>query len=315
MAPLSPGKDTTTGHWEMAGIVLNRAFHTFPPEFPSFPAELVTAFEAAIGKKILGNCSASGTEIIRELAEEHMRTGFPICYTSADSVFQIAAHEDIIPPDLLYAMCAIARKLCDAYQVARIIARPFAGKPGYFVRTERRKDFSIALPGPSLLDHLQTQGIKTVGVGKIGNIFNESGLTENYSDKGNAACLDRIDRLLPADSDQPDFIFANLVDTDMLYGHRRDAAGYLQAVSAIDDQLGKWLPGLSEKDLLIITADHGCDPTYRGTDHTREYAPLLSFSPGKPGQNLGIRKSFADIARTLTDFFQIAPFSRGVGFF
>jgi phosphopentomutase len=314
MVPQSPGKDTITGHWEMAGIVLDRAFHTFPPEFPSFPPELVAAFEAAIDRKILGNCSASGTEIIRELGAEHMRTGRPICYTSADSVFQIAAHADIIPQDLLYEMCAIARKLCDAYQVARIIARPFTGEPGRFKRTERRKDFSIALPGPSLLDHLSAHGVQTVGVGKIGNIFNESGLIENYGDKSNTVCLDRISRLLQVNSDKPGFIFANLVDTDMLYGHRRDVRGYLEAVSEIDDRLGVWLPRLAEKDLLIITADHGCDPTFRGTDHTREYVPLLSFSPGKPGRSLGIRKGLADIAQTVAEFFQAPPFSKGVGF-
>ena len=314
MVQLSPGKDTTTGHWEMAGIVLNRAFQTFPPRFPSFPPELVAAFEAAINRKILGNRSASGTEIIRELGAEHMRTGRPICYTSADSVFQIAAHEDIIPPDQLYQMCTLARKLCNVYQVARVIARPFTGAPDHFVRTERRKDFSIELPGPSLLDHLSAHGIQTIGVGKIGNIFNDSGLSENYADKGNTICLDRITRLLQADSDKPGFIFANLIDTDMLYGHRRDPRGYLAAVSEIDDRLGEWLPRLSEKDLLIITADHGCDPTYQGTDHTREYVPLLHFSPKKQGRSLGIRKGLADIAQTLAEFFQVPSFSKGVGF-
>jgi phosphopentomutase len=314
MAQISAGKDTTTGHWEIAGIILKEPFNTFPAAYPSFPGPLVQAFEAAIGRRILGNCSASGTEIIQKLGEEHMRTGFPICYTSADSVFQIAAHEEIIPVEDLYRMCVTARSLCDSYRVARVIARPFTGTAGRFVRTERRKDFSIQLPGQSVLDHLLANGVKTVGIGKIGYIFNECGLADSYLDKGNRACLDRMLRLLQSEPERPTCLFVNLVDTDMLYGHRRDPHGYHEAVSEIDGRLGEIILLLAENDLLVVTADHGCDPTHKGTDHTREYVPLLSYRPQKVGRSLGIRKGLADIAATLTKFFNAPPFSSGASF-
>lgn len=303
LAEKSPGKDTTTGHWELAGIVLERPFHTFPPDYPSFPLDLVQAFEKETGRKILGNKAASGTEIIQELGEEHMRTGNPICYTSADSVFQIAAHEEVIPLEELYRICMVARRLCDPLNVARVIARPFVGKPGSFIRTKNRKDFSLPLPAPSLLNVLKSSGVRTIGVGKIGNIFNDSGLEENYPDKGNPACLDRTLSLMKREKSGEEFMFVNLVDTDMVYGHRRDVLGYFQAVSEIDRALGRMLPLLQEEDCLMVTADHGCDPTFKGTDHTREYVPLLVYQPGIRGKALGIRKTFSDVASFVCQYF------------
>jgi phosphopentomutase len=314
MMPSSPGKDTTTGHWEIAGLVLDKPFFTFPGEYPSFPAELVRAFEKAAGREILGNKAASGTDIIQDLGEEHLRTGNPICYTSADSVFQIAAHEEIIPPAGLYDLCETARKLCDPLRVARVIARPFTGKPGAFKRTGNRRDFSISLPGRSILDLLQETGVRTVGVGKIGNIFNESGIDESYHDAGNPACLARTTELLDHPSRGDEFIFVNLVDTDMIFGHRRDPEGYCNAVQAVDEGIFRMLNLLDGEDLLIISADHGCDPTYKGTDHTREYVPVLAYRPGRKGRSVGIRESFADVAQTAADFFGAPPVPAGKSF-
>lgn len=300
----SPGKDTTTGHWEIAGIELAKPFHTFPPAYPSFPRELIAALEEQMGRAILGDKAASGTVIIEELGEEHMRTGKPIVYTSGDSVLQIAAHEEIIPPTELYRYCEIARRLCDPYQVGRVIARPFVGKPGGFVRTSGRRDFSIELPAPSILDHLSDRGVKTIAVGKIGDIFNEHGIALSFHDKGNTACLDRTQALLAEGPDggetSPDeFIFVNLVDTDMVYGHRRDVDGYCRAVAEIDDRLPLLMESMGRGDLLIVTADHGCDPTFKGTDHTREYVPLVAYRKGVAGGSLGVRKGFADVAQTI----------------
>lgn len=312
MAEASPGKDTTTGHWELAGIILDKAFPVFPAEYPSFPAELTDAFEKETGLKILGNKAASGTAIIDELGEEHMRTGYPICYTSADSVFQIAAHEKIIPVEELYSICEAARKICDPYMVGRVIARPFEGEPGSFTRTSRRHDYSIALPEESILDHLRAQGVKTTGVGKIGDIFNLQGIDETWPDKGNEACIERLAGLLknPA-PENGEFIFVNLVDTDMIYGHRRDVQGYHDAVAAVDQALPGLMELLDEGDLLAVTADHGCDPAFRGTDHTREYVPLLWYLKGESGQEFGIRSSFTDLAQSLTAFFNVNPFKKG----
>ncbi|RKX77429.1 MAG: phosphopentomutase [Spirochaetes bacterium] len=335
MAERSPGKDTTTGHWEIAGIVLDKPFRIFPQDYPSFPEELVIAFEQKTGCKMLGNKAASGTVIIEELGNEHIETGYPICYTSADSVFQIAAHEGVIPVDELYRICEAARKLCDRYNVARVIARPFVGKPGGFKRTGARKDFSIALPEKCLMDHLSASGIKTIGVGKIGSLFNEQGLTESYHDSGNPACLERTISLMSSPSSEPEFLFVNLVDTDMLYGHRRDVGGYFQAVNEIDTALSEMIGLVKKGDLLVITADHGCDPAYRGTDHTREYVPLLVYRGGrcmesggeatdvKKGsdpestgamRNLGIRESFADVAQSICSWFSLSPIKEGVSF-
>ena len=275
MMEKSPGKGTTTGHWEIAGIELKKAFYTFPPDYPSFPEKLISAFKKKTGLDVLGNKAASGTVIIQELGEKHIKTGFPIVYTSADSVFQIAAHEDVIPIEKLYKLCKITRKLCDPYQVARIIARPFIGSPGNFTRTKRRKDYSISKPEKCILEHFQKNGIETIGIGKIGNIFNEEGLTKNLPEKGNSACMKITLETLKTKNKKPEFIFINLVDTDMLYGHRRNVKGYFNAVSEIDTWLDQVLALLKNEDLLIITADHGCDPAFKGSDHKRAHFPLL----------------------------------------
>ena len=314
MAERSPGKDTTTGHWEIAGIILDTPFHVFPAGPPSFPAELLDAFVRRIGRGVLGNRAASGTQIIAELGEEHLRTGKPIVYTSGDSVFQIAAHEEVIPVDELYRICTVVRELCDPYQVGRVIARPFEGGPGSFVRTNRRRDFSIALPGQTMLDHLSGQGVRTIAVGKIGDIFNEQGIAESHHDKGNRACLDRTLALLERASSGPELIFVNLVDTDMIYGHRRDVEGYYRAVAEIDSALPAVVGAMEEGDLLLLTADHGCDPTFRGTDHTREHVPLLAFRKGGRGAELGIRTGFSDIAATVEELFGNTPQTSGVSF-
>jgi phosphopentomutase len=315
LKPASPGKDTTTGHWEIAGLILEKPFFTFPADYPSFPAELVADFEKGTGRKILGNRAASGTEIIRDLGEEHLRTGNPICYTSADSVFQVAAHEEIIPLEELYEICETARRLCDPLGVSRVIARPFTGKAGAFTRTAGRRDFSISLPGPTILNRLQESGVHTVGVGKIGNIFNESGLDESPHDTGNPACLARtIEILRRPPRSGGEFVFVNLVDTDMIFGHRRDPEGYCGAVGLVDEGIFRIRELLGEDDLFIISADHGCDPTFPGTDHTREFVPLLACRRGLKGGPLGIRDTFADVAATAADFFGLPPVGAGVSF-
>ncbi len=309
---VSPGKDTTTGHWELAGLELENPFFTFPPEYPSFPEELTSELTRRTGRGVIGNCAASGTAIIDELGAQHMQTGDLICYTSADSVFQIAAHEEIVPLEELYSICAIARELCDTYSLARVIARPFIGKPGDFSRTKNRRDFSLALPGETILEHLNKAGVNTVGVGKIGDIFNEKGLSESYHDKGNPACLERTKELLarkPAAGGE--FLFVNLVDTDMIYGHRRDPQGYHDAVAAVDKKIPELIDLLGEDELLIITADHGCDPTFRGTDHTREYVPMLLYRKGAVPGSLGIRRGFYDLAASLADYFESGAFPKG----
>jgi phosphopentomutase len=299
-ALLSPGKDTTTGHWEMAGIILAQPF---PIYRSGFPPDVIEGFEAAIGRKVLGNYPASGTEIIQELGEEHMKTGRPIVYTSADSVFQIAAHEDVIPVAELYRMCEIARKQLDGpHRVGRVIARPFVGVPGNFKRTERRKDYAIDPPEPTVMDRLMEKGISTFGVGKIHDIFCGHGLAGYVKTKGNA---DGIEKTIEAMGKQPaGLIFTNLVDFDMLYGHRNDLEGYARALEESDEGLGRVIALLQQSDLLLLTADHGCDPGYPGTDHTREYAPVLAYGRrAKCGVNLGTRESLADVAQTIADSF------------
>lgn len=315
MKEKSPGKDTTTGHWEMAGIVLDEPFSVFSQQYPSFPEELVQEFckRAGVGG-ILGNKASSGTEIIAEFGEEHERTGWPICYTSADSVFQIAANTAVIPLQELYRECEIARELCDAYQIGRVIARPFVGTAGNYTRTRDRHDFSIALPQQSILDHLQKSGIRTQAVGKIGSIFNESGITDSFHDSGNPACIERMLALAKQEQDEDRFIFINLVDTDMLYGHRRDVKGYAEAVNRIDEAVGMLMEELKEGDLLVITGDHGCDPTYAGTDHTREFVPLLWYEKGAEPRNIGIRESFSDMSQSICSFFGVKPMRHGVSF-
>lgn len=314
MREKSPGKDTTTGHWEIAGLELTKPFTVFSPEYPSFPEKLTDDFSKAAGRGILGNIAASGTVIIEELGEEHMKTGKPIVYTSGDSVFQIAAHEDVIPVEELYKMCSIARDLCDDYQVGRVIARPFVGTPGNFTRTGGRRDFSIAYDGVSLFDFLKERGVNTVGVGKIGDIFGERGIQDSYHDKGNPACIVRTEALLKEKTDKKEFIFVNYVDTDMNYGHRRDPEGYHDAVKAVDEHLLRVMEILGDDDLLIVTADHGCDPTFKGTDHTREHVPLLSFTKGGGGKSLGIREQFSDVAASIAGFFGYEGFPAGKSF-
>ncbi len=313
MREISPGKDTTTGHWELAGLRLEQPFFTFPPEYPSFPEELVKAFEERTGRKLIGNKAASGTVIIQELGEEHLDTGALICYTSADSVFQIAAHEDLVPVDELYRICEITRELCDPYAVARIIARPFVGSAGDFTRTKNRRDFSLELPDKTILDHLQSAGVRTVAIGKIGDIFNEAGIDESYHDKGNPACLERTAELFDRKlgGDEKEFIFVNLVDTDMIFGHRRDPQGYHDAVAGVDAALPELMEKMAADDLLIITADHGCDPTYKGSDHTREHVPMLIYRKGAPVKELGVREGFFDLAQSLATYFEAPDYPRG----
>jgi phosphopentomutase len=298
----SPGKDTTTGHWEMAGIWLDQAFPVYKH---GFPPEIMQPFEKAIGRKTLGNKPASGTEIIKELGEEHVRTGFPIVYTSGDSVFQIATHEDVIPVPELYRMCEIARKLLDGpHKVGRVIARPFTGPPGNFRRTERRHDYAVEPPKPMLLDVLKDRGVPVFGVGKIHDIYNGRGVEKYVTTKNNADGMDKLSSVLG--SQERGLIFANLVDFDMLYGHRKDVEGFARSLEEFDELLGKFLPRLAPSDMLMITADHGCDPDPRWptTDHSREYVPIVTYSrEGKKGVSIGIRQTLSDMGQTIAENF------------
>ncbi len=294
----SPGKDTTTGHWEMAGIVLEKPFPVYPN---GFPTDVMQAFEAAIGRGTLGNKAASGTEIIKELGEEHVRTARPIVYTSADSVFQIAAHESIIPLQELYSICHTAREILRGqHEVGRVIARPFTGEPGHFTRTSNRKDFAVPPPQGMLLDRLAERGIPVHAIGKISDIFLGRGITDSKKTKDNA---DGMARTVAAMHDRESgLIFVNLVDFDQLFGHRNDVEGYAAALEAVD----KWLPSLplATTDLLLLTADHGCDPTAPSTDHSREYTPLLVYGDRvKAGVNLGTRATLADVGQTVAENF------------
>jgi len=299
-ALLSPGKDTTTGHWEMAGIILDHAFPTYPQGFP--PA-VIARFEQAIGRETLGNIAASGTEIINRLGEEHVKTGRPIVYTSADSVFQIAAHEEVIPVEELYRMCRIARGLLQGeHNVARVIARPFRGQPGGFYRTERRHDFSLEPPYPTLLDVLKESCLEVISVGKIADIFVNRGITAALPGSNNRQALESTLQALR--SPFRGLLFANLVDFDTLYGHRLDVEGYARALEEVDGLLPRLVESLNEHDMLILTADHGCDPTGPSTDHSREYVPLLVTGPRvRAGANLGTRATLADIGQTIADKF------------
>ena len=297
----SPGKDTTTGHWEMAGIRLQKPFPTFPN---GFPPEVIGEFEAAIGRKTLGNYAASGTVIIEELGEEHLRTGYPIVYTSADSVFQIACNEEIIPVETLYKWCEIARKILHGdHNVGRVIARPFVGRhKGGFTRTKGRRDFSVVPPAPTILDVLLDAGYFTMGVGKIEDIFAEKGLKESVHSAGNTACIAEWLQMMKRDFEG--LTFVNLVDFDMLYGHRRDTKAYAAALEEFDEKLGEAMAMARGDDVFIITADHGCDPTFRGTDHTREHAPILAWTKTMNTiREIGTRETFADIAATIADLF------------
>jgi phosphopentomutase len=298
----SPGKDTTTGHWEMAGIWLDQAFPVYKQGFPS---EIMEPFEAQIGRKTIGNKPASGTEIIKELGEEHVRTGKPIVYTSGDSVFQIAAHEEVIPLKELYRMCEIARKLLDGkHRVGRVIARPFVGEPGNFKRTPNRHDYAVEPPSPTLLDALKERGVPVFGVGKIHDIYNGRGVDDYVTTKSNADGMQKLTEALH--QRKRGLIFCNLVDFDMLYGHRKDVEGFAKSLEEFDAALGEYLPLLGSQDLLMLTADHGCDPDPRWetTDHSREYVPILAYTPAHTiGNDLGTRSTLADMGQTIAENF------------
>ncbi|MBN2909775.1 phosphopentomutase [Polycladomyces sp. WAk] len=313
MMEVSAGKDTTTGHWEIMGIHTTVPFKTYPN---GFPEELITAFEKRIGRKVLGNKPASGTAIIEELGEQHMKTGDVIVYTSADSVFQVAAHEEVIPLEELYRICEIARELTldERYSVTRVIARPFVGEPGNFTRTANRRDYSIKPPHSTVMNHLAEAGWDSIAIGKISDIYDGEGVTRAIKTKSN---MDGVDRLLDVLKEEfRGLAFVNLVDFDAKYGHRRDPDGYAQALEEFDARVPEILSACGEDDLLIITADHGNDPTHTGTDHTREYVPLLVWSPAlvQEGKSLGIRETFSDVGATIADNFGVKMPKHGRSF-
>ena len=315
MGERSPYKDTTTGHWEIAGVVLDFSFPTYPD---GFPHGLIEEFEKKIGIRILGNYPCSGTEILKELGPDHVKTGYPIVYTSADSVFQIAAHEDIVPLEKLYEYCRIARSiLTGKHAVARVIARPFTGSKGKFERDNAaRKDFSLAPPDETLLDMLKKEGFFVVGVGKIGDIFGHRGLTEEIHTDDNKDGIDKTIESIKRYRNKNGLIFVNLVDFDTVYGHRRNVEGYARALEDFDRTIPLLVDALSKDDILIITADHGCDPTHKAhTDHTREYVPLLLYGEmAKKNVNLGTRDTFADCGQTIADMLGAGRLKYGKSF-
>ncbi len=301
MAMQSKGKDSTGGHWELMGLILRTPFPSYPD---GFPPEIMTPFEEKIGRKTLGNKAISGTEVIEELGSEHMRTGSPIVYTSADSVFQIAAHEEIIPIDELYEICEIARGLLTGeHAVGRVIARPFLGEPGSFWRTPRRKDFSVKPVGPTLFDNLSNNGYQVLAVGKVNDIFAGSGVTTAIPASGNREIF--LQALNSFQELERGLVFATLVDFDTIYGHRNDCRGYATALEEFDSWLPDLFSQLREDDLVVFTADHGCDPTTPSTDHSREYVPLLIMGPGVNPLAIEERSTMADLGATLADFFGV----------
>jgi len=307
MAEQSKGKDTTTGHWEIAGLHLEMPFPTYPN---GFPEEVISRFEKEAGVNVLGNYPASGTVIIEELGDEHMRTQRPIVYTSADSVFQIAAHIDVIPLERLYELCEIARGiLVGEHGVARVIARPFAGEPGSFYRTKDRRDYSLPPTGETILDVLVASGVPVTAIGKISDIFTGRGISTSLSAKSNNETMSQL--LFALDTVEEGLIFANSVDFDMVYGHRNDVEGYAKALEETDRYIPDVLRKLRIDDILVITADHGCDPTTQSTDHSREYVPLLVY--GIKPRNLGIRETFADVAQSIAEYFGVS-YPRGKSF-
>src|SRR6476661_3379716 len=311
MAERSAGKDSVTGHWEMTGVVLDRAFPTFPD---GFPADVIAEFERRIGRGSLGNYAASGTAIIDELGADHVRTGSPIVYTSADSVFQIAAHEQVIPVPELYRICGIAFELAAiGLGVGRVIAQPFVGAPGSFTRTPNRRDFALTPFAPTLLDHLKDAGHEVLAIGKIEDLFAGRGMTRAVHTVNDEHGMNEIEAALgtvPAG-----LVFANLVDFDTQYGHRNDPAGYAANLERFDSRLAAFLPRLAPGDLLIITADHGNDPTTPSTDHSREHVPVFALGATvRPGVDLGVRKTFADVGQTLADLFGLHPLRHGTSF-
>jgi phosphopentomutase len=312
MNETSEGKDSTTGHWELAGLKVKTKFSYFPE---GFPKEITNRFLKETGcKGFLGNKAASGTEIINELGDEHIKTGFPIIYTSADSVFQIAAHEEIISLNDLYEICKVTRQkvLVQPLMVGRVIARPFLGSSGNYTRTTNRKDFSINPPGKTILDLLLSNGINTIAIGKVNDLFNYRGIKIQELTKSNREGCNKI--LQHAASSKNSFIFANLVDFDVYYGHRNDPEGFAKALKEFDDFIPELLDKIDETDALLLTADHGNDPTTPSTDHSREYVPLLFIRKGKPGINLGIRETFSDAAKTAANFFNIENNLNGKSF-
>lgn len=309
---VSRGKDTPSGHWEIAGTPVTFDWGYFPSEGDAFPKEFLDAFcRAADIPGILGNCHASGTDIIARYGEEHMRSGKPICYTSSDSVFQIAAHEGTFGLDRLLHVCRIARALLDAFNIGRIIARPFIGNgAASFQRTGNRRDFSVLPPEPTLLDRLVSEGRKVHAIGKIGDIFAHQGISTEVKANGNDALMDASLKAMEYAEDG-DLVFTNFVDFDMLYGHRRDVAGYAAALEAFDARLPEVHRKLRAGDLVVLTADHGCDPTWRGTDHTRERVPIIAYGPGLRSRAIGIRPSFADIGETIAAHLGVAAGPHG----
>lgn len=311
LAEMSQGKDTSTGHWEMAGVYTEQGFPTYPQ---GFPKEIMDEFEAKIGKKTLANYPASGTAIIEELGQKHVETGYPIVYTSADSVFQIAAHEDIVPLEELYEMCAIARKLLTGkHAVARVIARPFTGKNGNFTRTANRRDFALTPPHKTTLDYVKEAGKDVVAIGKIEDIFAGQGVTKAIHTKDNMEGVDVTIAQIREKS--KGLIFVNLVDFDMKWGHRNDYVNYAKGLEAFDARLPEILTTMNSDDVLFITADHGCDPTVPGTDHTREYVPFIAYGESiKQNVDMKTRKSFADIGQTICDVFNLPRVPIGESF-
>lgn len=305
LAEHSAGKDTTTGHWEISGVWLDKPFPTYPN---GFPKDIIDKFEQAIGRKIIGNCVASGTQIIKDLGDEHIKTGCPIVYTSADSVFQIAAHEDIIPVETLYKYCEIARGMLD---VGRVIARPFTGSSGNYTRTSRRKDFSLEPISNTLLDSVKSAGLECACVGKIEDIFAMRGITRSVHTTNNADGIEQTIAYIKEDFGG--LIFTNLVDTDMLYGHRNDVKGFAAALEYFDGKLPEIMGAMKEDDILFITADHGCDPTTPSTDHSREYIFLLGCG-NLPEKNIGTRSTYADIAATIAEYLGINADIHGESF-
>jgi phosphopentomutase len=310
MAESSAGKDSVTGHWEMMGIVLDRPFATFPH---SFPAEIIQKFEERIGRRSIGNVVASGTEIIERLGAEHVRTGSPIVYTSADSVFQVAAHEDVIPVNELYRMCEIAFEIVGPLNVGRVIARPFVGSAGAFIRTANRHDYALTPPRDTLLDLLTNHGISVTSIGKVRDLFGGRGITRAVPARSDREGLDQVLDVIR--STRSGLVFVNLVDFDTLYGHRNDVEGYARNLEQFDERLGELLTALQDSDLLIITADHGNDPTTPSTDHSREYVPILLAGTGvRAGVDIGTRRTFADLGQTLAANFGVGPLASGTSF-
>lgn len=309
-AEVTKAKDTTSGHWEIAGYLMKEPFQTFPNGFPD---EWIHLFESRIGREVLGNCVASGTQIIQELGDAHVATGKPIVYTSADSVFQIAAHEQVVPLEDLYAMCKTAREMLGS-TVGRVIARPFIGSSGAYKRTENRRDYAVAPQGDTILDGLVKTGLKTIAVGKIEDIFCNRGIIESDHTRNNVTGIDATLRLI--ESGEGHLIFTNLVDFDMLFGHRNDIEGYAKALEYFDSRLPELMHAMHREDIMIITADHGCDPTTASTDHSREYVPILvTGDPVQKGVNLGTRTSFADIGATIYEYLTGDKWSVGTSFY